>query len=168
MDFTHIKCKGEDRIMAVATAILTGEPLDFEIVQSESALHAEQWIRDIARVVSAEILVTDDADGLKTVPDDLDLQHQICRAHVNRNVHDLLGALGGKALEHLGPVPLELQATDITVDQFLEDLQTVEGVITGLPTDGQTRLGQLPARYQYAPPPRRKGIGRRCGIGCVC
>ena len=77
MDFTHVKCKGENRIVAVATAILTGEPLDFEIVQSESALHAEQWIRDIARMVGAEILVTDDADGLKTVADDLGLQHQI-------------------------------------------------------------------------------------------
>ncbi len=153
MDFTHVKCKGEDRIVAVATAILTGEPLDFEIIQSESALHAEQWIRDIARMVGAEILVTDDADGLKTVADDLGLQHQICRAHVNRNVHDLLGALGEKALEHPDPVPPELQGTEITVDQFGEDIQTVECIITSLPADGQTQLEQLAARYQYARPP---------------
>lgn len=153
MDFTHVKCKGEDRIVAVATAILTGEPLDFEILQSESALHAEQWIRDIARMVGAEILVTDDADGLKTVADDLGLQHQICRAHVNRNVHDLLGALGAKALEHPDPVPPELQGTEITMDQFLEDIQTVECIITSLPADGQTQLEQLAARYQSARPP---------------
>jgi transposase-like protein len=153
MDFTHVKCKGEDRIVAVASAILTGEPLDFEIVQSESVLHAEQWIRDMARMVGAEILVTDDADGLKTVADDLGLQHQICRAHVNRNVHDLLGALGEKALEHPDPVPPELRGTEITVDQFLEDIQTVECVITSLPADGQTQLEQLFARYQYARPP---------------
>jgi transposase-like protein len=153
LDFTHVKCKGENRIVAVATAILTGEPLDFEIVQSESALHAEQWIRDIARMVGAEILVTDDADGLKTVADDLGLQHQICRAHVNRNVHDLLGALGEKALEHPDPVPPELQGTEITVDQFLEDIQTVECVIPSLPADGQSQLEQLAARYRYARPP---------------
>jgi transposase-like protein len=153
MDFTHVKCKGEDRIVAVATALLTGEPLDFEILQSESALHAERWIRDIARVVGAEILVTDDADGLKTVADDLGLHHQICRAHVNRNVHDLLGALGEKALAHPDPVPPELQGTEITVDQFLEDIQTVECVITSLPANGQTQLEQLCARYQYARPP---------------
>ena len=153
MDFTHVKCKGEVRIVAVATAILTGEPLDFEILQSESALHAEHWIRDIARLVGAEILVTDDADGLKTVADDLGLQHQICRAHVNRNVHDLLGALGEKALEHPDSVPLGLQGTAITVDQFLEDIQTVEWILTSLPADGQTQLEQLAARYQYARPP---------------
>ena len=153
MDFTHVKCKGEDCIVAVASAILTGEPLDFEILQSESALHAEQWIRDLARMVGAEILVTDDADGLKTVADDLGLQHQICRAHVNRNVHDLLGALGEKALAHPDPVPPELRGTEITVDQFLEDLQTVECIITSLPADGQTQLEQLFQRYQYARPP---------------
>jgi len=27
MDFTHVKGKGEDQMVAVATAILTGEPL---------------------------------------------------------------------------------------------------------------------------------------------
>jgi len=153
LDFTHVKCKGTDQIVAVATAILTGEPLDFGILQSESALHTERWIRDIARVVGAEILVTDDADGLKTVADDLGLQHQICRAHVNRNVHDLLGALGEKALEHPDPVPPELQGTEITADQFLEDIQTVECLITSLPADGQTQLEQLAARYHYARPP---------------
>ena len=153
IDFTHVKCKGQDRIVAVATAILTGAPLDLEIVQSESALHAERWIRDIARTVGAEILVTDDADGLKTVADDLGLQHQICRAHVNRNVHDLLGALGEKALAHPDPVPPELQGTEITVDQFLDGIQTVECVITSLPADGQNQLEQLATRYQYARPP---------------
>ncbi len=153
MDFTHVKCNGEDQMVAVATAILTGEPLDFEIVQSESAQHAERWIRNIARMVGAEILVTDDADGLKTVADNLGLQHQICRAHVNRNVHDLLGALGEKALEHPDPVPPELQGTGITVDQFLEDIQTVECVVTRLPADGQSQMEQLAARYQYARPP---------------
>ena len=72
---------------------------------------------------------------------------------MNRNVHDLLGALGEKALEHPDPVPPELQGTEITVDQFLEDIQTVECVITSLPADGQSQLEQLTARYQYARPP---------------
>jgi transposase-like protein len=151
MDFTHVKCKGEDRIVAVATAILTGEPLDFEILQSESALNAEQWIRDIARMVGAEILVTDDADGLKTVADHLELEHQICRAHVNRNVHDLIAALGTKALEQPDPVPWELPG--LSVDQFLEDLDAVEWIIQSIPSDGQAQLDALATRYQFAPPP---------------
>lgn len=153
MDFTHVKCQGQDKIVAVATAVLTGQPLDFDIVQSESALHAKQWIQDLAHLVGAEILVTDDADGLKTVADDLDLQHQICRAHVNRNVPDLIAALCEKALDHPDPVPWELKPLAVSVEQFLEDLQTAEFVIMALPSDGQAQLDQLLARYQLAPAP---------------
>lgn len=153
LDFTHVKCQGQEKIIAVATAILTGEPLTFDLVQSESALHAEQWIHDLARLVGAEIVVTDDADGLKRVADDLALQHQICRAHVNRNVHDLIGALGEKALEHPDPVPWELKSQNVSVDQFLEDLQTAEFVIAALPSDGQAQLEHLLERYQLAPAP---------------
>jgi transposase-like protein len=153
LDFTHVKCNGQEKIIAVATAVLQGEPLDFDLVQSESALHAKRWIEDLARAVGAEIVVTDDADGLKSVADDLGLQHQICRAHVNRNVHDLIAALGEKALEHPDPVPWELNAVDVSVDQFLEDLQTAEFVIAALPSDGQAQLEQLLTRYQFAPPP---------------
>lgn len=160
IDFTHVKCNGQDKIIAVATAVLTGQPLTFDVVQSESALHAQQWIQyrrpggaSTARLVGAEILVTDDADGLKSVADELGLQHQICRAHVNRNVHDLITALGTQALEHPDPVPWELRSSDVSLDQFLEDLQTAEWVLTALPADGQQQLEELLARYQGAPPP---------------
>lgn len=153
LDFTHVQCAGEDKIVAVATAVLQGAPLDFEILPSESALHAERWIRDLARSLGAEVLLTDDADGLKTVAEDLGLQHQVCRAHVNRNVHDLIGALGTKALERPDPIPPALKGTADPLDQFLEDLQTVEAVITALPADGQSQLELLVERYRYVQPP---------------
>lgn len=153
IDFTHVKCKGEERIVAVATAVLQGDPLTFDLLPSETAFHTQSWIQDLAHTVGAEILVTDDADGLKTVADELGLHQQICRAHVNRNVHDLIAALGEKALAHPDPVPWELNARDASVDQFLEDLQTAEFVIAALPSDGQAQLEQLLTRYQEAPPP---------------
>ena len=43
--------------------------------------------------------------GLKTVAEDLGLAQQICRAPVNRNVHDLIAAVGTKVLEHPDPIP---------------------------------------------------------------
>lgn len=52
----------------------------------------------------------------------LGVEQQICRAHVNRNVADLIATLGTQALEHPHPVPPELQARGVTVEQFLEDL----------------------------------------------
>jgi len=153
LDFTHVKCRGEDKILAVATAILSGATLTFDLLDSETAFHAKKWIRDLAHTIGAQVMVTDDADGLKTVADGLGLQHQICRAHVNRNVHDLIAALGEKALAHPDPVPWELKPAQVSGDQFLEDLQTAEFVIAALPSDGQRQLEQLLERYQSAPPP---------------
>ncbi len=152
-DFTHVKCAGQDRIVAVATAVLTGQPITFDLLATETAFHMERWIRNLAQTLGAEVLVTDDADGLKNVAEALGVTQQICRAHVNRNVHDLIGALGTQALEQPHPVPWELKASGVTLDQFLEDLTTVEGIICGIPTNGQQQLEQLAARYQPAPPP---------------
>lgn len=151
IDFTHVKCNTQDKIVAVATAILTGQPLTFDLLEAEASLRVEQWLRDLTQVLGAEILVSDDADGLKTVADHLGLKHQICRAHVNRNVHDLVAALGTKALEHPDCVPWALG--DMTLDQFREDLEDLEWIITSMPSDGQSQLEQLAARYQLAPPP---------------
>ena len=89
-DFTHVKCNGRQRIVAVATAVLTGQPITLDLLETEKTLHVQQWLAETAKMLGAEILVTDDADGLKLVADDLGLQQQICRAHVNRNVHDLI------------------------------------------------------------------------------
>lgn len=151
IDMTHVKCAGQDQIVAVATSILSGEPIDIELLEAEASVRILKWIREIAAEIGAEILVTDDADALKTVADELDCQQQICRAHVNRNVHDLIAQLGTKALEHPDKVPGELP--DLTVEQYLEDLADLEWIIKSVPHDGQKQLAALAARYQMAPPP---------------
>lgn len=51
------------------------------------------------------------------------------------------------------PVPWELKAVGVTRDQFLEDWTTVEGIVCGIPANGQPQLETLTWRYQYAPPP---------------
>lgn len=155
IDCTHVKCLTQDTIVAVATNLLTGAPLTIDILSAETALQLEAWIRDLANQLGVEVLVTDDADSMKNVADGLGLQHQICRAHVNRNIHDLVAALGTKALEHPDRVPWELPG--VTVEQFLEDVQTVEDLIKGLPFDGQAQMSQLAERYQGAPPPVQDG-----------
>lgn len=151
LDFTHITLNGEEQIVGVASAILSGEPIDIELLESEGSVRVLQWIREIAEEIGAEILVTDDADALKIVADALGCQQQICRAHVNRNVHDLVAALGTKALDQPDRVPWEMPG--MSVDQFLEDLQDLEWIIKSVPHDGQRQLDQLAARYQLAPPP---------------
>jgi transposase-like protein len=150
IDFTHVKRLGQDTIVAVATSILSGAALDFEIIADEKAETVQAWVRGLCANLQVEVLVTDDADALKTVADALGLEQQICRAHVNRNVHDLIASLGTKALEHPDSVPDE---SELSVPQFLDDLQQLEEVIKSLPHDGQQQLDLLASRYQSAPAP---------------
>jgi transposase-like protein len=154
IDFTHVKRLGQDTIVAVATSILSGAALDFELLDDEKAESTMDWMRELCAELKVEVLVSDDANTLKTVADELGLEQQICRAHVNRNVHDLIGTLGTKALEQPDPVP---DGCGLTVAQFLDDLQQLEEIIKALPHDGQQQLDQLAERYQTAPPPRPGG-----------
>jgi transposase-like protein len=151
IDCTHVKRLGEDTIVAVASAILTGKTLSIEVLADESAQTLTQWAQTLSASLQAEVLVTDDADAMKTVAAALGLDQQVCRAHVNRNIHDLIASLGIKALEHPDRVPGK---SELSVPQFLDDLQQVEEVIKGLPHDGQQQLDLLANRYQTAPPPQ--------------
>lgn len=166
IDCTHVKCLTQDVLVAVATNLLSGAPLTIDVLRAETAMQLEDWIRDLAKQLGVEILVTDDADSMKIVADNLGVQHQIRRAHVNRNVHDLVAALGTKALDHPDRVPWELPAA--TVDQFIEDVQMVEDLIKGLPFDGQAQMTALAARDQGAPPPVTvQNLGRLVLVVCV-
>jgi hypothetical protein len=46
-DLTHVKCQGKDTLIGVATAVLTGEPITFEIPEAEAALRIEQWLKHL-------------------------------------------------------------------------------------------------------------------------
>lgn len=151
IDCTHVKRLGQDTIVAVASALLTGEALSLEVLADESAETLTPWAQQLSLSLQAEVLVRDDADAMKTVADALGLDQQICRAHVNRNMHDLIASLGTKALEHPDRVPA---GTELNVPQLLVDLQQVEELIKGLPHDGQQPLELLATRYQSAPPPK--------------
>jgi len=128
-----------------------GGPVSIEVLADESAQSLKQWAQTLSLSLQAEVLVTDDADAMKTMADALGLDQQLCRAFVNRNIHDLVAALGTKALEHPDRLPGK---TELSVPQFLDDLQQVGEMIKGLPHDGQQQLELLAGRYQTAPPPQ--------------
>jgi hypothetical protein len=115
-DFTHVKCSGQQSVVAVATAVLTEQSITFDLLETKERSNIEQCIRQIAKTLGAEVFVTDDADSLKNVADDLGLTHQICRALVNRNVHTLIGELGTQVMEHPVRVSWELDPTQISLD----------------------------------------------------
>jgi transposase-like protein len=150
VDTTQVRCAGEQATLAVAVNGLSGATISLEFIDSENAENVEAWLKELAKALGVEVLISDDADAYKTVADNLGLEHQVCRAHVNRNVARLVGTLAEKALNKPDPVP---QGLDVTPEQLIEDLDYLQTEIALRPLDGAQKMGQLHERYQAAPPP---------------
>jgi hypothetical protein len=43
-EVTYVKCHRLNRIVAVATAVLTGQPVTFDLLKSEQSGHIERWL----------------------------------------------------------------------------------------------------------------------------
>jgi hypothetical protein len=150
-DLTRVQCQGESLVIGVVVDDLKGIELSVDILDDETAGTQLAWLRRIAEQVGAEVLVSDDADALKIVADELGLAHQVCRAHVTGNVLDKVAELTTQALE--GPDPAPPQVT-ISPEQLVADLETVQGLIEGHPHDGEKQLAALYQCYCLAPAPR--------------
>jgi hypothetical protein len=150
-DVTRVQCQGQSLLVGVVVDGLSGIELTIDILEDETAETQLAWLREIAETVGAEVLTTDDADALKTVADELGLSHQVCRAHVTKNVLRLVGELGTQALEAPDPVP---QGVTRSVEQFVADLETVQWLVEAHPHDGEEQLEVLHQYYCQAPAPR--------------
>jgi transposase-like protein len=150
-DLTRLQCQGESLVIGVVVDDLQGIELSVDILDDETAQTQVAWLRQIAELVGADVLVTDDADALKIVADELDLAHQVCRAHVTRNVLDKVAELTTQALEGPDPAPAQVP---LNPQRLVTDLETVQELIEGHPHDGERQLAALYQRYCAAPAPR--------------
>jgi Transposase IS66 family len=89
-DVTSVKCQGEWLPLGVTVDPITGLALSIDALSAEDTQTLKAWIEPIAKQVGATVLVTDDADGFKTIADEVGVQHQVCKAHVLRKTEDLL------------------------------------------------------------------------------
>jgi transposase-like protein len=151
-DLTRVQCQGESLVIGVVVDDLEGIELSVDILDDETAETQLAWLRRIAEQVGAEVLVSDDADTFKIAADELDLAHQVCRAHVTGNVLDKVAELTTQALD--GPDPVPPQVT-ISPEQLVADLETVQALIEGHPHDGEKQLAVLYQCYCLAPAPRQ-------------
>jgi transposase-like protein len=149
-DTTFVTCNHEQVTIAVGVDALSHQVLDIALVDSESAETLQPFLEELQELFDVEVLLSDDQDSYKNAASDLGLTHGICRAHVNRNVAKLVGQVGEQALRRPNPPPEELQ---VTVDEFLDDLQLFQLIVALRPADGQGQLWQLFERYRYAPAP---------------
>ena len=89
-DLTSVKCQGEWLPLGITGEPISGVALTIDQLSGEDSKTLQEWIEPIAKSVGARVLVTDDADGFKTVADEAGMEHQVCKAHVLRNTETLV------------------------------------------------------------------------------
>jgi len=156
-DLTYVKCRGEQVVLGVAAGV-EGMMLDIEVLDNEETETLVAWLQPLLELVGAQVLISDDQNGFKTVADQAEVEHQICRRHVTLNVLDFIAQTAEKVWQRTPAVPQQLA---VTVDQLLQDLQTLEWIILGHPENGSDLLEKLYHRYAAAPAPQP---GRRASI----
>ena len=92
-DLTSVKCAGKWLHLGISVDAIAGLTLTIDEVGAEDAKTLKEWMEPIAKSVGAQVLVTDDADALKTVADELVLEHHVCKSHVKRNTQALIDEL---------------------------------------------------------------------------
>ena len=150
-DLTSVKCKGEWLPLGITVDALSGLALTIDALPAEDIKALQEWIEPIAKSVGATVLVTDDADGFKTVADETGLEHQVCKAHVLRNTDTLI--------ERYQPLVAKdadgsLQAIGVSPQQAVADLERLGELVRSRQREQATELETMHRRYLEASPPR--------------
>ena len=151
-DLTYLKCKGERIAIAIAVDDATGVVLDIEVLENEETETLTEWLEPLLDMVGAEVLITDDQDGFKSVADESGVSHQICRQHVTRNVLDFVAKTAKGVLKSPPRVPT---GSDLSADQLLDDLALLEWIMLGQPSHAVKLLEELYHRYADVPSPKK-------------
>jgi transposase-like protein len=157
-DLTYVRRQGEEVIIGVAVDAQQGITLDFTLLDNQETKTLKAWLQPLLELTGAEVLISDDADGFKAVTDAAGVEHQICRRHVTLNVLDFVAKAATRILQQPPAVPEEL---DVSPEQLLADLETLEWIIVGHPEHGAKLLAEMYARYAKAPAPSK---GRRATL----
>ena len=118
-DLTSVRCNGEWLTLGLTVDDISGLVLSIDALSGEDAETLKEWLEPIAAAVEAEILVTDDADALKIVADELGLEQQVCKGHVKRNTETLIETLKAGAVKDADG---SLAAIGLTPKQATDDL----------------------------------------------
>lgn len=151
-DLTSVKCKGKWLPLGVTVDPLTGLTLSIDQLSGEDARTLQAWLEPIIETVDARVLVTDDADALKTAADENGVHHQVCKSHVVRNTEALLEQLQANLTNGGNP---SLAQIGVSVEQALLDLQRLKELIHQRQPEARNELEALHRLYQDAQPPRR-------------
>src|SRR5438067_8138531 len=150
-DLTSVKCKGEWLPLGITVDPISGVALSIDALAAQDIKALQDWIEPIAKSVGATVLVTDDADGFKTVADEVGMQHQVCKAHVKRNTEALI--------EKYQPLVTKdadgsLKAIGVRPEQAAADLVRLGELVKSRQKEQAPELEALHRSYLEAAPPQ--------------
>ena len=85
VDLTGVRCAGRWLTVGISVDAVHGTVLSLDLLPTGEAATLTAWVQDLASVLGAELVVSDDADPFKLAADACGLPHQVCTAHVQRN-----------------------------------------------------------------------------------
>jgi transposase-like protein len=148
-DLTSVKCRGQWLTLGVTVDVLTGTTLSIDQLSGEDAQTLKEWLAPIIESVDARVLVTDDADALKTAADENGVYQQVCKSHVGRNSDALIEQLQASLANGVNS---SLEQIGVSVQQALADLQRLKELIHLRQPEARSELESLYHRYQEAKP----------------
>ena len=151
-DVTTVKCKGKWLRLGVTVNDVDGTALTLDVLPGEDAETLRVWLDAVLEATGAKLLVTDDADGFKQVADAQDVDHQICKGHVQRNTEALVEELKEKAQGSEDPSLTEI---GLSGEQAEEDLERLQELVKRRDPEDADELAKLYDRYTGATPPKK-------------
>jgi transposase-like protein len=151
-DLTSVKCAGQWLHLGISVDAIAGLALTIDELGAEDAKTLKEWMEPIAQSVGAQVLVTDDADALKTVADELGLEHQVCKSHVKRNTEDLVDELRPKVTKDEDG---SLRACGVDPAQAEADLLRLGELIVSRKPEEVVQVQEMHQRYLKATAPRK-------------
>ncbi len=149
-DLTGVSCKGEWVPLGITVDPISGLVLTIDALSAEDSQTLKAWIEPIATSVGAQVLVSDDADGFKTVADEVGVQHQVCKAHVLRNTEALIDKYQPLVAQDADG---SLGAIGVSPQQAAADLTRLGELVKSRQREQATELEALHRRYLQATPP---------------
>jgi hypothetical protein len=151
-DITSVRCNGKWLQLGVSVDATNGMTLSIDALPGEDAEQLKAWLEPILDAVDADVVVSDDADGFKTVSDETGRAHQVCKGHVGRNTDALVDELTSLIQSN---ADTSLTAIGVTSEQALADLATLKKLIHSRQPKDQPQLEQMYNRYAQARKPAK-------------
>ena len=94
-DETVVKVKGKRTVVGFVTDAQTGELVGMDVLVDRDRAGFVKWLGKYVSRFGVEAMVTDDLSTYKPVVEWLGVAHQVCIAHVRKNVWNRLGEIDG-------------------------------------------------------------------------